>query len=132
MSDALLASDTPFYLMPLPLDWDFQNREHSAFSGMRELIGEVLASFARHAPAGSHLLVKSHPLENGLRRFDRVTRDTAQRLGVAERVHHLDGGSLTPLLARAKGYGDHQQLGKHRGNAGGMPGTRPGTSYLPD
>jgi len=61
----LLDSGTHFYLLPLQLDWDFRAREYSRFSGMAELIGEVLKIFARYAPPDTHLLVKSHPLEEG-------------------------------------------------------------------
>ena len=62
----LVAGDAPYWLMPLQLDGDYQIRRHSPYGSMREAIADVAASFARSAPPEAKLVVKGHPLDNGL------------------------------------------------------------------
>ena len=87
-------SGTPYFLFPLQLDADSQVRLHSPFSGMREAIGEIIASFARWADPELHLLVKDHPLDNGLIDYRSFVRSFARACGVEKRVHFLDIGLL--------------------------------------
>lgn len=98
--EALLAGSDPLFLFPLQLDCDYQVRVHSPFRAMHLAIEHVLASFARHAPATSRLIVKLHPLDSGLVDWAAITGYLAVELGIADRLVILDGGDLGNLLAR--------------------------------
>ena len=93
----------PFMVFPLQLDCDYQIRMHSPYPGMEAAITEVLASFARHAPAGLDLIVKGHPLDNGLRDWRAVTLDIAGELGLRDRVLFLEDGNIDLLVRAARG-----------------------------
>ena len=60
-----------------------------------------MSSFARYAPPHARLLVKRHPLDDGLVDWARVTRRTAARYGVAEQVTVIDGGDIESVGAMA-------------------------------
>lgn len=92
-----------YFLFPLQLSGDYQIRAHSPFPDMASAARYVLRSFAAHAPAGSVLLVKEHPLDSGYRNWRRFLRRHAARLGVAGRVRHIDGGDLQALAQGARG-----------------------------
>ncbi|MFD2264581.1 capsule biosynthesis protein [Lacibacterium aquatile] len=91
------------YVLALQLDSDYQIRVHSPFSGMTEVIEKTVASFAAHAPKDSFLIVKNHPLDNGLINHRATTRDIARKLGVRSRVRFIDGGHLPSLLDASRG-----------------------------
>ena len=93
----------PFMVFPLQLDCDYQIRMHSPFPGMEVAITDVLTSFARHAPAGLDLIVKGHPLDNGLRDWRAVTLDIAAGLGLQDRVMFLEDGNIDLLVRAARG-----------------------------
>lgn len=96
-------SGRKYFLFPLQLTGDYQIRAHSPFGSMLVAVDYVLESFARHAPADSVLLVKEHPLDSGFRNWRRTIMRSARRLGVADRVHHIDGGDLGALAAKTVG-----------------------------
>lgn len=99
----LVADRTSFFLLPLQLDSDAQIRVHSGFADMADVVSNVLASFVRVAPADAHLLVKNHPLDNGLRDYARVVADLAERHGATGRVHYVESGDLYTILHHARG-----------------------------
>ncbi|MCP8895596.1 capsular biosynthesis protein [Shinella daejeonensis] len=99
----LLGAQARFFVYPLQLQTDYQIRAHSPFSGQEEAIRLVLDSFSRHARSDHQLLVKLHPLDNGLIDWNGLVRETAERLGLAERIHVIDGGDLHSLTAAAIG-----------------------------
>lgn len=101
--DELLAAKTTYFLMPLQLEADYQLRANSPFAGQVEAIEQVIASFAAQAPAGSVLLMKQHPLDAGIERWDREIARAAAAAGVAGRVRFINGGDLTRQLAAAAG-----------------------------
>jgi capsular polysaccharide export protein len=98
----LTGSRYPLYLFPLQLDCDFQIREHSQFGRIEPALDRVITSFARHAPPAARLVVKEHPLDNGLTNWQRLTERLASARGVAERVIYLHDGDLGALLCRAR------------------------------
>jgi capsular polysaccharide export protein len=67
------------------------------------MLAEVVASFARHAPARLRLVIKMHPLDNALEDWARIARREARRRGVADRVRVMDGGPLDTLIEHAQG-----------------------------
>ncbi len=93
----------PIYLFPLQLDSDFQVRHHSRFSGMLEAIKYVLEEFQHKAPNNTLLLVKNHPLDNGLINYRKHIKKIAKKLGVQERVTFVDGGDLNKILSYVQG-----------------------------
>lgn len=99
----LFSSGDPFYVYPLQLQTDYQLRAHSPYAGQQEAISQVLSSFAAHAGPAHQLLVKLHPLDNGLIDWRSYVAAEARRRGIGERVHFIDGGSLDDLVERAEG-----------------------------
>lgn len=98
-----LAAPNGFYVLPIQMDNDSQILHHSDLGGMTRAIQLVVASFARHAPPGTMLAVKAHPLDNGVINWFRVTRDAASKAGVADRVTFIEACDLRRLLARTRG-----------------------------
>jgi capsular polysaccharide export protein len=92
-----------YFLFPLQLTSDYQIRVHSRFGSMHGAIGEVLESFARSAPADTHLVVKEHPLDAGLIRWRDVVGGVADRLGIRDRVAFVEQGDLLALVEKSAG-----------------------------
>ena len=90
--------DHPIFLAPLQLNSDYQLRVHSPFGDMRAALRFIIKSFARGAPPGSRLLVKRHPLDNGLVPWRRITRNLARHYGVEDRVFYISDGDIAMLL----------------------------------
>ncbi|GLK74855.1 capsular polysaccharide biosynthesis protein [Methylopila jiangsuensis] len=99
----LTRDGAPYFVLPLQLDSDYQIRIHSPFSAMTEVVNLVARSFAAHAPAEARLVVKLHPLDNGLVNRRRVTAQTAKRTGLGDRLLFIDGGDMPKLLEGARG-----------------------------
>ncbi|GGG34223.1 capsular polysaccharide export protein [Caldovatus sediminis] len=100
----LLGEELPYWLLPLQLDGDYQIRRHSPYQSVRQAIAEVIGSFARAAPPEARLVVKGHPLDNGLVRWGAVVRRAARAAGLREdRVLYLGEAPFGPLLERARG-----------------------------
>ncbi|USI72369.1 capsule biosynthesis protein [Sphingomonas morindae] len=96
-------SGSPFFLLPLQLNSDYQIRVHSPFGSMITAFQMVLQSFVAHAPAECHLLVKEHPLESGLIEWRSIVADAAVAAGVADRVHFVQNADLLRLVQEARG-----------------------------
>lgn len=99
----LRRSKGPYFLLPLQLDSDYQIRLHSPFASMTQVVDLVARSFAAHAPANAKLVVKLHPLDNGLVNRRRLTNVTAQATGLGDRLVYLDGGDGEALVDGAAG-----------------------------
>ena len=100
---ALQEAGRPYFVFPLQLDCDYQIRLHSPFRGMQPAIEQVLGSFAAHAPAAAILVIKEHPLDNGLINWRRRVEAAAAAHGLAERVLYLEAGDISPLVRDALG-----------------------------
>ena len=100
---AIAQSGRPYYVLPLQLNSDAQIRDHSRFEDMGEVIEYVMESFARHAPSEASLVIKNHPLDQGLMPYASIIRACAQRFDLAGRVEYLEDGDLLALFARAQG-----------------------------
>lgn len=96
--EKLLDSSVPFFLFPLQLDSDMQIRSFSHF-GLLDSIMRVLSSFAASAPPGCRLLVKNHPLDNGLIDLPRYLDNFSRAAGIADRIIYIDGGPGRPIMA---------------------------------
>jgi len=96
-------TEAEYFLFPLQLPSDAQIRLHSDFESMDEALETVIGSFARHAPAHTRLVIKEHPLDNGVCNWRRQSHEIAARFGVEDRVDYLGWGDIVPVAARAKG-----------------------------
>lgn len=92
-----------YFLIPLQLDSDSQIRFRSRFANMGDMLSMVMASFSVCAPADTLLVVKAHPLDNGIINRAEQIKKLAHRYGIENRVIGLDGGDLDTLLASAQG-----------------------------
>ena len=98
-----MASGVPYYVFPLQLDFDFQIIAYSAFDGVGQAIQQVLESFAKHAPAGTKLVLKEHPWDPAITRWERIMAAHMERLGLQGRVDYLRGGNLDDLVRGSQG-----------------------------
>lgn len=99
----LLESGRPYFVFPLQIENDFQIRAYSPYASIGDAIAEVMRSFARHAPPHSLLVIKEHPREIAWINWQRHCLLLAAKLGIGERIVHLDGGPLDGLLAGSQG-----------------------------
>ncbi|MEM9145619.1 MAG: capsular biosynthesis protein [Pseudomonadota bacterium] len=93
----------PFFLLALQLQSDYQIRASSPFDCLSEMLEAVVRSFAERAAAGVRLVIKLHPMDNGWENWPKQSQRLAERFGVADRVHSIDGGNLDAMLERARG-----------------------------
>ena len=103
LADELAQRKQPFTLVAMQMATDYQIRASSAYGHLSEFVAEVLASFARHAPADRLLVFKLHPLESGIERWFSVIARLADRAGVAGRVRVIRGGDLGGFLRLSQG-----------------------------
>jgi len=101
--ERLKRETAPMFLLPLQLESDIQIRYYSPFPTMAALIEHVMRSFARHAPPGSRLVIKNHPLDPGFVNYDRLVSRLRRDLDVAARVDYVDTGDASALNPRARG-----------------------------
>ena len=92
-----------FFLLPLQLNCDSQIKLHSRFGNMTPVITTIIQSFARHAPSGTMLVVKEHPLDDGLVNWRTLVERLAAEAGIADRVVYLEMGDLDRLIAATLG-----------------------------
>jgi capsular polysaccharide export protein len=97
------AAPNGFFLLPIQMDNDSQILCHSDIGGMMHAIRLVVASFARHAPEGTVLAVKAHPLDNGVIDWAGVTEAAARDAGIPDRVVLIEACDLQVLLDRTRG-----------------------------
>jgi capsular polysaccharide export protein len=101
--DRLKADGRSYFVFPLQLNEDYQIRVHSRFPGMAAAIERVMASFARFSPADTLLVVKGHPLDNGLIDWEQCTGEIARQLGIEDRVLFLETADIDLLVQPARG-----------------------------
>jgi capsular polysaccharide export protein len=92
-----------FWLFGMQMETDFSIRAYSTWPDMEAPIATALASFARAAPVQDHLLIKVHPLDPGLKRWDRRVERMASVAGLAGRVHVAWAGPLDRMMQEARG-----------------------------
>ena len=100
---AAYRSHAPYFLFPLQLDADSQVRRYSPYSGMKEAIACVLSSFARSAPVDTHIIIRNHPLDNGLIDYAGFIASFAVACGISDRVHFIEGGNAHHMMDKSLG-----------------------------
>ena len=101
LQNVIIGSGKSFYLFPLQLNSDFQIRCNSPYESVLESIEEVIRSFAAATHSEIQLIIKNHPLDNGLIDYRSEVENLAQIYGVSERVFFLDGGDGGFLMEKS-------------------------------
>ncbi len=99
----LVRTSTPFFFLPLQLGSDAQIRDHSRFDDMVGVMEFVMESFTLHAPVETRLVIKNHPLDEGLVNYPGIIRGLLARWGLEGRVDYMETGDLNALLRHAQG-----------------------------
>lgn len=97
------AAGRPFWLFAMQMETDFSIRAYSRYPDMDTPLAETVASFARHAPAEGHLIVKVHPLDPCVKDWRRILGRIARAEGAAERVHLAHDGKGDEMMRGARG-----------------------------
>jgi capsular polysaccharide export protein len=92
-----------FYLVPLQVHSDAQIRRWSDIASAAAFIRRVMASFAAHAPAGTLLVFKHHPLDRGYSDYTKFIGRLATKYNLQDRVLYVHDVRLASLLDHAKG-----------------------------
>ncbi len=92
----------PFFFVPLQVHLDSQ-LSHSPYKTIDEFIEEVVQTFAEHAPADHHLVLKLHPMDRPYSDYSVLIEDLRLRLGLGERLHFVDVINLPGTLRAARG-----------------------------
>ena len=101
--DDLIDSRAPYFVFPLQLQSDYQLRYNARFAHQAEALDQTIGSFARHAHPAAQLVVKVHPMDQGIEPWRRIVHRLALKHRVKRRVHFVDGGHLISLLRHASG-----------------------------
>lgn len=96
-------SRCPYVLFPLQLDADAQIRLHSGFSGIADAIERIVSSFAADAPDDLLLVIKEHPLDNGMTDWREVVARVGREQGVLGRIAYVPYGEIGGLVRGARG-----------------------------
>lgn len=102
-AEGKIANLSQFFVFPLQLETDYQIRDHAPEGGVLGAMERTIRSFAVDAKPSAHLVIKAHPMDNGLFDWQAHMVKIAARNGVAQRVHFLDGGDLEALLEKSAG-----------------------------
>ena len=101
---ALIASKSPFYLLPLQLEADSQIRLHSDFTSLEHVIQTTLESFATKASEHAKLVIKLHPLDPWFINYPKIIESLCNQYQIdKDRVIYLEAGNLNALLEHAQG-----------------------------
>ncbi|MCF6305710.1 MAG: capsular biosynthesis protein [Rhodobacteraceae bacterium] len=98
----VLRQQTPYWLVALQIHADYQIRSHCDFSHQEQMLADVFRSFKASGASGD-LVIKTHPLDNGLENWPKRVARLAARYGLNGRVHLIKGGDLGGLIQSARG-----------------------------
>lgn len=92
-----------FFLVPLQVHNDAQIHIHSHFDTVAQFIGDVVVSFANHAPKNTVLVIKHHPMDRAYFDYTQYIRQLTAKYGLRGRCFYIHDQRLPPLLQRARG-----------------------------
>lgn len=92
-----------YFLVPLQVHHDAQIRVHSEYESVEQFIVDVVASFARSAPANTVLVIKHHPLDRGHRDYTALLRRLGAEQRLGSRLVYVHDQNLPKLLDHARG-----------------------------
>lgn len=103
MLKAFKERSEPYFFFPLQLVTDSQIQLYSPYVRVQEAIADVLSSFARCAFPKTRLLIRNHPLDNGLIRYGDFIRGFARELGIEDRVTYVEDGNTMKMIQGSRG-----------------------------
>ena len=103
MATLLPQFEDNYFVCPLQVHCDMQVVVHSGFNSIEHFVGEVLASFAEHAPPNKAIVFKHHPLDRAYTDYTSLFANLAAELGLADRVFYVHDLDLPTLLRHAQG-----------------------------
>ncbi len=87
-----------FFIVPLQVHNDSQIHVHSDFESVPDFLGEVMASFSRHAPQNTILVIKHHPLDRAHHDYTQLIYKQVKELGLQRRCFYIHDQRLPTLL----------------------------------
>lgn len=90
-----------YYIVPLQVHSDSQITRRSNFKSMEEFIERVADSFVQHAPSGTKLVFKVHPMDRGYRDYRTLIKALNAKVR-GNRILYLDRIHLPTTLDHAK------------------------------
>lgn len=103
MSDLMSQYDGHYFLCPLQVHCDMQVVQHSEFNSIEHFIGDVLASFKRHASSNKAIVFKHHPMDRGYTDYSVLFANLSAEYGLQGRVFYVHDACLPTLLKHAQG-----------------------------
>ena len=91
-----------YFFVPLQVHCDFQ-LVHSPYEEMSDFVREVVATFAREAPADHAIVFKHHPMDRPFREYGAFFRALAKEYGLEGRLYYVHDLHLPTLLKHARG-----------------------------
>jgi len=91
------------FLVPLQVYNDAQITTHSGFPSVEAFIETVMRSFAGHAPDGTVVVFKHHPLDRGYRDYRELIGRLAVELGISQRTFYVHDLHLPTMLKECRG-----------------------------
>ena len=92
-----------YFLLPLQVYNDAQIHTHSDFATVETFIRFVVTSFSKHAPIGTHLVIKHHPMDRGYNDYSNWLQQLEFLYDLSGRVHYIHDQHLPTLLDHAIG-----------------------------
>ncbi len=92
-----------YFLCPLQVHCDMQVIVHSDFNSIEHFLGEVLTSFAEHAPKNKAIVFKHHPMDRGYTDYAGILERLSAELGLQDRMFYFHDVDLPSLLRNAQG-----------------------------
>jgi len=92
-----------YFVCPLQVHCDMQVVVHSDYNSIEHFIGDVLTSFAKHAPKNKAIVFKHHPLDRGYTDYTTLFNNLVSELGMQGRVFYVHDLCLPTLLKNAQG-----------------------------
>ena len=102
----LLAREYPrrYFVVALQVHDDLQGVHHGAGWTQEALIATAIRSFARHAPAGTRLVVRYHPMDRGHVTYAPLVARLSREARVSDRVALMMTGHAPTILTHAAGF----------------------------
>ena len=95
--------DKQFYLIPLQVSADANLIQFSNGWSSDQLISQSIQSFRLHAPKGTRLVFKIHPMERGHHQLKPLIQRVARNNTVSDRIDVIETGSLGLLTRHCAG-----------------------------
>jgi len=103
LNQVIAEYDGNYFVCPLQVHCDMQVVVHSKFNSIEHFIGDVLASFARHAAPNKAIVFKHHPMDRAYTDYSLLFENLIAELGLQGRVFYVHDVCLPTLLKSAEG-----------------------------